>query len=303
MTVVNSEVETELKSAAAEDILGAAIPSSDEDQEFEKLIAEEEAKKVAPVEAKLEIPDTFKADKLIAYFLSMPPSVMRDDAILERIKGIQSEAANAKEIADLKARADEPNRIAAFTADIKGDKSPIWQAILDCLTKHNLKPSIMADRFIHVSFPSGKFTLDSNKLSAITTEVKSNGKGHGGGRKSGEDKKAFEPSGFVQFEGKEYNSPHAFANIMNLKYEGMPNAMSALTESETLLSGKILNADGNPEIGENGLAKSGGPKRYHPFSFSFVKVGDRVLDNGNNKPIYALTKIERKVDAAGNKIV
>jgi hypothetical protein len=226
---------------------------------------------------------------------------MRDDAILERIKGIQTEAANAKELSELKAKADEPNRIAAFTAEIKGDKSPIWLAILDCLTKHGLKPSVMADRFIHVSFPSGRFTLDSNKLSAITTIPKVTGKGH---HKTGDagDKKAFKPSGSVQFEGKEYNSPHAFANIMNLKYEGMPNTMSALTECETLLSGKILDAEGKPEIGEGGLAKTGGPKRYHPFYFSFVKVGDRVLDNGTNKPIYALTRIERKVDAAGNKI-
>ena len=310
MLKTNSEVETELKSATAEDILGAAIPTGetelpDEDAEFAKLVAEEAAKQVADVVGPkpLEVPDSFKADKLIAYFLSMQPSVMRDDAILERIKGIQSEAANAKELSELKAKADEPNRIAAFTAEIKGDKSPIWQAILDCLTKHGLKPSVMADRFVHVSFPSGKFTLDSDKLAGITKTVSGTGKGHGG-KKSGEagDKKAFEPSGFVQFEGKEYNSPHAFANIMNLKYEGMPNAMSALTECETLLSGKILGTDGQPEICDGGLAKTGGPKRYHPFAFSFVKTGDRVLDNGTNKPIYSLSRAERKVDAAGNKI-
>lgn len=109
MLKTNSEVETELKSATAEDILQAAIPSGetelpDEDLEFKKLLAEEEDKQVAAVvEPKpLEVPDSFKADKLIAYFLSMPPSAMRDDAILERIKGIQSEAANAKELSELK---------------------------------------------------------------------------------------------------------------------------------------------------------------------------------------------------------
>ncbi len=226
-----------------------------------------------------QIPDKFKSDTMIAFLSKLPDSPEKEMAIRNQVAALEDKDKLSAERDALKAQAEEPMRIEAFNAEIKGNDSPIWKVIQECLLKHHLNTKVLEDRFIHISFPKGQFTLDTNKLSAITTEVKST---HSGGHRTG-NSSAFQTKAIVRFEGKDYNSANAFANIFAIKYNGLPNSREVLAQCQKLDSGA-----------------NGGPKTWHPFYFTIVETKE-VKDN-KEVTVLNLTKVSRALDAQGQPV-
>jgi hypothetical protein len=240
----------------------------------------EVTKEATPATPKaFEIPEKYRTDTMIAFLTKLPNSPEKEMALRNQVAALEDKEKLSAERDALKAQAEEPMRIEAFNAEIKGADSPLLKAINEALQRHNLTSKALEDRFVHISFPSGKFTLDTNKLSAITKEVKGT---HSGGQRAGNGT-AFQSKAIVRFEGKDYNSANAFANIFAIKYNGLPNKNEVLSQCQKLDSGA-----------------NGGAKTWHPFYFTIVET--KETKDSKEVTVLNLTKVSRVLDAQGQPV-
>ena len=235
------------------------------------------------------VPDRFKANPMIAFLLSLPASPDRETALRGAVNTELQAEARQKELDTLKAEKDEPIRIEAFNAEIKGENSPIKKAVEEALQRHNLSPKTMEGRFIWIGYPNGQFSLNTDKVANATQSLKGTGGGSGSTRKPTEGG-AFASKGMYLVDGVEYSSAGACASKLGIKMISTDNSQMALRIARIRdedASGKEITVKD-----ANGL----GITRWHPFYFNITKTEFRQLkdSNGNEKqiPVYTLSKVE-----------